>query len=127
MLNDSMLEHARTTAGTVLARIDALFHAIEVAAAGGAFFTNARTGSAQILMQDKVREHGIGSQAAQVRADRHQPKVIRFDVRAALLQAMIHRHAETNAVAPLAIFDAVFHVGDGVSARRRARRARASD
>jgi hypothetical protein len=38
--------------------------------------------------------------------------MIGLDVPPALLQAMIHRHAETHAMATLAIFDASLHVGD---------------
>ena len=112
-----MLEHADAAARTVLACIDALFHAVEVSTAGGTFLANASARAAQILVQNEVREHGIRGQAAQVRADRHQTKVTRLDVRPALLQAMIHRHAETNAITALAVLDALFHIGDGMSAR----------
>jgi hypothetical protein len=108
----SVPDHGGAAAGAMLAGIDALLHPIQVPTARGALVAHARASATQILVQREICQHRVGGDMAQVRADRHQAKMIGLDVPPALLQAMIHRHAETHAMATLAIFDALLHVGD---------------
>jgi hypothetical protein len=99
----------------MLAGIDALLHSIQIPTARGALVADAGASATQVLVQREICQHRVGGDMAQVCTDHHQPEMIGLDVPPALLQAVIHSHAETDPMATLAVLDALLHVGDRVT------------
>jgi hypothetical protein len=93
------------------ADFDALFHIAHLCTALGAGVTSLRTDSANALVQRKSTQHQVCGGLADLGTSLHQPEMLRLDMLAALLQAMMHGGFQTNAVTALAMLDAMLHFG----------------
>jgi hypothetical protein len=112
--------HPAAALGAVAARLHAFLHAADLLAALRAFLTDLRALAAGVLVVVRADQHEVGRRLADLGAGHHNPEVPWFDVLATLLQAVVHRRPEANAVAAQAFLDAgAYRMELGDEVRRR--------
>jgi hypothetical protein len=101
--------HFLAATGATSACLHALLHAANSRTAFGACLAYLGASRTRGAVEARVGEHEICSGAADFRAARHEPEVVRFDVLAACLQAVIHGIAPAGLVAVQTFGYAVLH------------------
>jgi hypothetical protein len=101
------VEHLFATLGAPNTRVHTLAHVLANSfTALRTSATDLRTRGTELCVHLETRQHRIRRGSAYLSAVRHQPKVRRFHVAAALLQAVRHRHMQAHAVTIFTLLDA---------------------
>ena len=95
---------------TFAAGVDAGLHVTDSFAALGAILADIHAFSADMLGVFAVHQHEMGAGPADLRTGQHQPKMLRFNVLAAGLEAMVRSCSKASLVALQAVVDACLHV-----------------
>jgi hypothetical protein len=103
------LGHLSATLSTAAARLDTVVHRAHPFTTAGARFTNLGADATDTGVKRRPAQHKVGAGLADFSAVDHQAKVGRFGVPPAGFQTMVHRLAQTDAVAGQAIVDTLLH------------------
>ena len=101
--------HFPAAFGAPAAGIDAFLHVADLLAALGALLADFSADRAGALVKIAAHQHEVCRGLADLGAGYHEPEMLRLDMPSACLQAMVHGHAEADAVAALAFVDAALH------------------
>src|SRR5690349_17903997 len=95
--------HLPAGLGAAPAGLHALLHAADLLAGAGALVADFGAFAAGVLVVVRPNQHEVGGGLAHLGAGQHEPEVLRLDVLAARLEAVVHRHAQAGRVAAQAL------------------------
>lgn len=90
--------------------IDAGLHIADSFAALGAILADIHAFGADMLGVIAAHQHKMRACPANLRAGQHQPQMLRFNVLAASLEAMVRSRSKAGLIALQAVVDACLHV-----------------
>lgn len=106
----SLRGHPAAALSAAAACVHAIPHISKLFAALRAGLANIGANAAHGFMMLRSKQHHIGGGLAGFSASQHKPEVVRLDMIAAGLQAVVRGHSETNGVAPQTFLNASLHV-----------------